>query len=50
MSTVIWMDAWPSCSFTYTIDSPYDLRAKLDAGGFYDDFEVDRVVRVERST
>jgi type I restriction enzyme, R subunit len=25
----------------------FDLRAKLDAGGFYDDFEVDRVVRVE---
>lgn len=25
----------------------YDLRAKLDAAGYYDDFEVDRVVRVE---
>ena len=25
----------------------YDLRAKLDATGFYDDFEVDRVVAVE---
>ena len=25
----------------------YDLRAKLDASGFYDDFEVDRVVAVE---
>jgi type I restriction enzyme, R subunit len=25
----------------------YDLRAKLDAAGFYDDFEVDRVVTVE---
>jgi type I restriction enzyme R subunit len=25
----------------------YDLRAKLDATGFYDDFEVDRVVVVE---
>jgi type I restriction enzyme, R subunit len=25
----------------------YDLRAKLDAAGFYDDFEVDRVVAVE---
>jgi type I restriction enzyme R subunit len=25
----------------------FDLRAKLDAAGFYDDFEVDRVVRVE---
>ena len=25
----------------------YDLRAKLDAMGFYDDFEVDRVVTVE---
>ncbi|CAN7518197.1 type I restriction endonuclease [Caballeronia sp. LjRoot34] len=25
----------------------YDLRAKLDASGHYDDFEVDRVVRVE---
>ncbi len=27
----------------------YDLRAKLDAAGFYDDFEVDRVVAVEMS-
>jgi type I restriction enzyme R subunit len=25
----------------------YDLRAKLDASGYYDDFEVDRVVAVE---
>jgi type I restriction enzyme R subunit len=25
----------------------YDLRAKLDAGGYYDDFEVERVVEVE---
>lgn len=25
----------------------YDLRAKLDAAGYYDDFEVDRVARVE---
>ncbi|KQR84907.1 type I restriction endonuclease subunit R [Burkholderia sp. Leaf177] len=25
----------------------YDLRAKLDASGHYDDFEVDRVVKVE---
>jgi type I restriction enzyme R subunit len=25
----------------------YDLRAKLDASGHYDDFEVDRVVAVE---
>jgi type I restriction enzyme R subunit len=25
----------------------YDLRAKLDAAGFYDDFEVDRVAKVE---
>jgi type I restriction enzyme R subunit len=25
----------------------YDLRSKLDAAGFYDDFEVDRVVTVE---
>ncbi|KVU77808.1 type I restriction endonuclease subunit R [Burkholderia ubonensis] len=25
----------------------YDLRAKLDAAGYYDDFEVDRVVNVE---
>ncbi len=25
----------------------YDLRAKLDAAGFYDDFEVERVVTVE---
>ena len=25
----------------------YDLRAKLDSAGFYDDFEVDRVVQVE---
>ncbi|MGC4076848.1 MAG: DEAD/DEAH box helicase family protein [Rubrivivax sp.] len=25
----------------------YDLRAKLDATGFYDDFEVDRVARVD---
>ncbi|HTL45267.1 MAG TPA: hypothetical protein VL262_13080 [Vicinamibacterales bacterium] len=25
----------------------FDLRAKLDASGFYDDFEVERVVRVE---
>ena len=25
----------------------YDLRAKLDAAGYYDDFEVDRVVAVE---
>ena len=25
----------------------YDLRAKLDAAGFYDEFEVDRVVAVE---
>ncbi|MGF6379820.1 type I restriction enzyme R subunit [Paraburkholderia atlantica] len=25
----------------------YDLRAKLDAAGHYDDFEVDRVVKVE---
>jgi type I restriction enzyme R subunit len=25
----------------------YDLRSKLDAAGFYDDFEVDRVVNVE---
>jgi type I restriction enzyme R subunit len=25
----------------------YDLRAKLDSAGFYDDFEVDRVVEVE---
>jgi type I restriction enzyme, R subunit len=25
----------------------YDLRAKLDAAGYYDDFEVDRVVKVE---
>lgn len=25
----------------------YDLRAKLDAAGYYDDFEVDRVTRVE---
>ncbi len=26
---------------------PFDLRAKLDAAGHYDDFEVDRVVAVE---
>jgi len=25
----------------------YDLRAKLDAAGYYDDFEVDRVTKVE---
>jgi type I restriction enzyme, R subunit len=25
----------------------YDLRSKLDAGGYYDDFEVDRVAKVE---
>jgi type I restriction enzyme R subunit len=25
----------------------YDLRAKLDASGHYDDFEVERVVLVE---
>ncbi|HXU62081.1 MAG TPA: type I restriction endonuclease [Polyangia bacterium] len=25
----------------------YDLRAKLDAAGYYDDFEIDRVVAVE---
>jgi len=25
----------------------YDLRAKLDGAGHYDDFEVDRVVKVE---
>ena len=25
----------------------YDLRAKLDAAGYYDDFEVDRVARVD---
>ncbi|MCP9928205.1 UvrB domain 3-containing protein [Cyanobium sp. CH-040] len=25
----------------------FDLRAKLDAGGYYDDFEVERVVKVE---
>ncbi|WP_175730662.1 type I restriction endonuclease subunit R [Burkholderia ambifaria] len=25
----------------------YDLRAKLDAAGYYDDFEIDRVARVE---
>jgi type I restriction enzyme R subunit len=25
----------------------YDLRSKLDAGGYYDDFEVERVVAVE---
>jgi type I restriction enzyme R subunit len=25
----------------------YDLRAKLDAAGFYDDYEVDRVARVD---
>ncbi|WP_321927858.1 type I restriction endonuclease subunit R [Paraburkholderia guartelaensis] len=25
----------------------YDLRAKLDSGGYYDDFEVDRVAKVE---
>lgn len=25
----------------------YDLRSKLDAAGYYDDFEVDRVVKVE---
>ena len=25
----------------------YDLRAKLDAAGFYDDFEVDRVAKVD---
>jgi type I restriction enzyme R subunit len=25
----------------------YNLRAKLDAGGYYDDFEVDRVAKVE---
>ncbi|WP_432258022.1 type I restriction endonuclease subunit R [Cupriavidus sp. TMH.W2] len=25
----------------------YDLRAKLDASGYYDEFEVDRVVKVE---
>lgn len=25
----------------------YDLRAKLDAAGYYDDFEVDRVAKVE---
>jgi hypothetical protein len=25
----------------------YNLRAKLDAAGFYDDFEVDRVAEVE---
>ncbi|CPF96586.1 type I restriction component of type I restriction-modification system [Burkholderia pseudomallei] len=25
----------------------YDLRAKLDAAGYYDDFEVDRVARVQ---
>jgi hypothetical protein len=25
----------------------YDLRAKLDATGYYDDFEVDRVAAVE---
>ncbi len=25
----------------------YNLRAKLDAAGYYDDFEVDRVVAVE---
>ena len=28
----------------------YDLRAKLDAAGHYDDFEVDRVVAVELNT
>jgi type I restriction enzyme R subunit len=28
-------------------DLVFDLRAKLDASGFYDDFEVDRVVKVE---
>jgi len=28
----------------------YDLRAKLDAAGHYDDFEVDRVVEVEMDT
>ncbi len=28
-------------------DMVYDLRAKLDATGYYDDFEVDRVVAVE---
>lgn len=27
----------------------YDLRAKLDAAGYYDSFEVDRVVKVELS-
>ena len=27
----------------------FDLRMKLDAAGFYDDFEVDRVVEVERN-
>lgn len=27
----------------------YDLRAKLDAMGYYDDFEVDKVVRIETS-
>jgi type I restriction enzyme R subunit len=30
-------------------DLVYDLRAKLDAAGHYDDFEVDRVVAVELS-
>ena len=28
-------------------ETVYDLRAKLDAAGHYDDFEVDRVARVE---
>jgi type I restriction enzyme R subunit len=28
-------------------DQVYDLRAKLDASGHYDEFEVDRVVKVE---
>lgn len=28
-------------------DTVYDLRAKLDAAGTYDDFEVDRVARIE---
>ena len=28
----------------------YDLRAKLDAAGFYDEFEVDRVVAVEMNS
>src|SRR5207248_2310335 len=37
-------------SFPEAVSDPhqvYDLRAKLGAAGFYDDFEVDRVARVD---